>query len=156
MLAKGTAAVVVLLLGVGALAYWYTPESGENEIHSLPNGYTGPVFIILGAEDGSPPEYEDGARLYRIPQNGILKTQFSPIEDYRDISFYYRKENGERRKIPSGFADSNISSDSVQVLTMQSGWIGQGKTSFIRYIVGREENKEELYNQMYSVDVETL
>ena len=50
----------------------------DPEIHLIPEGFTGPVAIVFRAIDGEPAATEDGARLYRIPADGILLTQAEP------------------------------------------------------------------------------
>ena len=85
----------VLILFVSASCV----QKAENTIRLIPNGYTGPIIIIFNQEDGSPVEYENGFRLYRIPENGVLKTQFKPNYGSQKHHFYYVDESGTRDEI---------------------------------------------------------
>src|SRR5262245_44203603 len=58
------------------------------EIHMLPDDYTGPVLILADQRDGTAPEYRGSARIYRIPPSGVLKTQFSIHHGPVDLHFY--------------------------------------------------------------------
>ena len=51
----------------------------EPDVHYIPKDFRGSVFIIFNRKDGNPKEYDEkGRRVYRIPESGILKTQFAP------------------------------------------------------------------------------
>src|SRR5262245_15069626 len=47
----------------------------EPEVHLIPAGYVGEVTIVFHIASGEIPAREGAARLYRIPENGILLTQ---------------------------------------------------------------------------------
>jgi hypothetical protein len=51
---------------------------GEQEIIIVPRNFKGYVIIIHNQKDGMPTKYEGNKRVYEIPKNGILKTQFKP------------------------------------------------------------------------------
>jgi len=92
-----------LVAGLGAilaLTVMCCCELAEPEIHLIPEGYVGNVVIVLGASDGSPPEYEGGSRIYRVPANGILRTQFLTNHGWGSPRFFYLDQSsGARRKI---------------------------------------------------------
>jgi hypothetical protein len=50
----------------------------DPEIHLIPSGYVGEVSIVFRAVGGESPAWEGDARLYRIPETGILLTQAEP------------------------------------------------------------------------------
>lgn len=50
----------------------------DPEIHLIPTAYAGQVTIAFRAANGEPIVDENGARLYKIPENGILLTQPDP------------------------------------------------------------------------------
>lgn len=74
----------------------------EKEIYLLPNGFSGIVLIYLNQKTGAPVEYENGARLYRIPKSGIFKSQFRKnggcMSDNR-IRFFYVDSLNKRKEI---------------------------------------------------------
>jgi len=81
------------------------------EIYLIPKDYTGKIEIYFDQADGSAMEFEDSVRVYRIPETGVLKTQFKfnagPV--YKDSRAYYYVDNKGNRKRLTATAD--ISSD---------------------------------------------
>lgn len=75
-------------------------QEAEDTIRLIPEGYTGSVLIIFKQEDGKPREYEDGKRVYKIPDNGVLKTQFEPNYGVQTHQFFYVDKEGNRTEIP--------------------------------------------------------
>ncbi len=74
-------------------------QKAEDSIRLIPEGYVGPVLIIFNQEDGEPVEYEGDKRMYRIPKNGILKTQFKPNFGVQNIRFFYVDAKNKREEI---------------------------------------------------------
>lgn len=70
---------------VGLLLFYFSlascVEYAEPQSYLLPNGFTGAFVIVFNQKEGTPKEYENGRRIYRIPKNGVLFTQFDI--DYR-------------------------------------------------------------------------
>lgn len=88
--------VVVLL--------WFTGcKTGEKEIHLIPSEYTGAVTINFDRPSGDTTKYaEDGSRIYTIPEDGVLNTQFKFNDGWvqpENIRFYYVKASGQRQKL---------------------------------------------------------
>lgn len=77
-------------------------QNHDREVHLIPNGYIGKVQIIYDIPEGMPIEYDDrGWRVYRIPENGVLLSQFSPNPGgFRldDREFFY-VDNQKKTKI---------------------------------------------------------
>ena len=48
----------------------------ESETYLIPQGFTGRVNVIFSRKDGAPTKYENNRRVYEIPANGVLLTQF--------------------------------------------------------------------------------
>ncbi len=72
----------------------------EPEILLLPLGFTGPVVIIHGDSAGAPVEYEEGARVYRIPDTGVLRTQFAANVGWREPPrWFYANPDGTRARV---------------------------------------------------------
>ncbi len=75
-------------------------QKAEDTIRLIPEGYEGAVIIIFNQEDGAPKEYEGDKRVYRIPESGVLRTQFEPNYGIQNHQFFYVDNNGERTEIP--------------------------------------------------------
>jgi hypothetical protein len=91
--------------------YWHILDyRNQDEIHLLQSDYQGPVYIVFNSPQGEPPEYETGKRVYRIPANGILRTQFRPQSGVvRNMSYYYVSSIGKRTVI--GFKSRGVTND---------------------------------------------
>lgn len=67
-------------------------EYAEPETFLIPENYTGAVVVVFNQKDGVTKEYKEDRRIYRIPKNGVLYTQFSPVDGLLDEKFYYADE----------------------------------------------------------------
>ena len=63
------------LLALCVISFAGLQGRADPEIHVIPSGYVGEVTIVFRAAKGEPAAREGDARLYRIPENGILLTQ---------------------------------------------------------------------------------
>lgn len=141
-------AALALLLAVG-LYVWKT-EFGDGEVFILPDGYTGVVYIFYNQDKGEPVKYEQRKRVYEIPSNGILKTQFSLNTGWHHFGeFYYRQESGNLIRIPFVFQGKDMESkkdidpNAVHVCCGSSGNAGRGprepRVVFEHFYVGTDD-----------------
>lgn len=71
----------------------------EKEIYLLPPGFRGDLIVFFNQSDGQQIEYEDSARVYRIPEMGYLKSQFPKnggCMTNERIKFFYEDSSGNR------------------------------------------------------------
>ena len=101
----------------------------EKELYIIPNNYKGKIVIIFNIKDGDPRTYENGYRIYRIPENGVLFTQFSsntgesPIGDIQ-----YRYVRGtDTIKIKEHLITGDTSSTLQQIFALTTGIFGDKK-----------------------------
>ena len=137
---------LIVVLGV-ALFIWYKGTEAEPELHIIPSDYEGPVVIIFGDTNGQAKTYEDGFRVYKIPDHGILVTQFERQTGYirpGKLKYVYESSEGERTEIP--YVDVNPEQDlsSSEVCVFQK----QLSAQWERYLVGRRGSGERLYKEM--------
>lgn len=81
-------------------------EGREPEHYLLPEGYQGSFYIVFNIPEGSPQTYEDGARVYDIPEDGVLLMQSdsNPGSISSDkVNFFYESGDGTREKIDGRF-----------------------------------------------------
>lgn len=71
----------------------------EKETYLIPEGYVGTVLVIFNQPDGEKSEYEDGRRIYRIPETGVLFTQLKDEQGIINQEYYYVSPDGQRRKL---------------------------------------------------------
>lgn len=101
----------------------------EGEIHYIPKGFTGRIYIIFDDKNGLPKEYLRNRRLYKIPKSGILRTQFKAnygwINSDKDQNFYYIDNNKEiplKKYIST--KDFNTEVDSFKMSIIEYGYGG--------------------------------
>ncbi len=72
------------------------------EIYLIPDNFIGTIDIYFDADDGAEKEYKDSVRIFRIPENGILKTKFSYCKGtyLKDGRKYYYVNNNHRTELP--------------------------------------------------------
>ncbi|MGE0127336.1 MAG: hypothetical protein AB7U82_04440 [Blastocatellales bacterium] len=132
---------VLALFGVGI--YLWQNEIGDDEVFILPKGYNGVVFILHDQKNGRPKRYEQRKRVYEIPDNGILKTQFSHNTGWHHISKYFYKEDEKLIEIPFVIDGKQIKSDKTQVCCISSGeaYRNDNKKAviFTQFYVGTKE-----------------
>ena len=68
----------------------------ENTITLIPNNYKGTVRILFDQQDGEEKLYEGNVRIYRIPSDGVLKTQFTKQFGWHYPEYYYETLKNER------------------------------------------------------------
>jgi hypothetical protein len=118
----------------------------EPEAILIPKGYEGEVIIIFDQKDGQPVKYEGKERIYEIPENGVLITQFSWTTGFTDKRFYYISQ-GKRENIEKVSSDNdNENRSKIGVLDKRPLFYGcseGGKNCVFhadRFIVSRREN----------------
>lgn len=111
--------VCAVFLGVGI--YLWQSEIGDDEMFILPKDYKGVVVILYNQKNGQPVKYEQGKRVYEIPRDGILRTQFTFNSGWHRISRYFYEENGERLEISYILDGKGIMPEVVQVCCSSSG-----------------------------------
>lgn len=120
----------------------------ESQVYLIPQGYTGPVLIVYDQVDGQPPKYENKSRVYEIPINGVLLTQFSWPERVGG-EFWYINEQGQRtEKI---LWDQNCRGDdslgdpvTVCVTGVLIGPTGKNFPRHTSLIIGMESQRDQL------------
>lgn len=115
-------------------------QKTEDTVRLIPKGYKGSVLVIFNQENGEPKEYENGKRVYRIPENGVLKTQFEPNYGVQNHQFFYVNKEGNRTEIPFVLVQnkevlSEIKDDKKIVYAYFENTIGEG--------FGINDNNEE-------------
>ena len=123
-------------------------KQAENELYLIPDGFEGAVIILMDEPDGQPKEYnERGYRIYNIPTEGVLKTQFKMEDGWRDVK--YKRENGAsiryvspRDKIWETAKNSKSGyQDSIYVY-------GGARNEDAWFIVGKISDSDSLYQEL--------
>lgn len=93
-----TIIIVVISLYLFSFANSYLTRP-EKETYLIPEGYKGTVLVIFNQPNGEKPEYEDGRRIYRIPQTGVLFTQLKDEQGIINQEYFYIAPSGKRQKL---------------------------------------------------------
>ncbi len=75
----------------------------EPELHLIPDTFRGKISILFSQTQGTPEEREGRFRVYRIPDNGVLDTQFGPnlgVKLPEDNLFFVVNTAGTRIPLP--------------------------------------------------------
>lgn len=117
----------------------------EKETFLIPQNYSGNIYIIYNQKNCVAKEYENDRRIYRIPDNGILLTQFEDEYGRVDQEYYFVDKVGKRTKLKSTTTsiinngsstknEQNLLADSVKVFPLATGRTGnntEGETEII-------------------------
>src|SRR5690606_16084802 len=77
-------------------------DSASYDIFLIPDNYKGQVVIEYGVLDGAEKEFDGKWRIYRIPENGHLKTKFTVKGNSIRLSgskYFYVDKVGNRKEI---------------------------------------------------------
>ena len=134
----------------------------ENSIYILPKNYQGVVFILYGQKDGKQQRYEDSKRVYEIPADGILRTQFEPNVGWRSLDKYYYLDNGKRIEVPYEQLAKTIKGDTIKVCCFSSGKSSinpddtNSQVSFAMFYIGTEQNIDSIYERGEKINPASL
>ncbi len=125
---------------------------GQRELTLLPDGYEGPVVILLSAHDGQPPEYRGKTRVYRIPESGVLKTQFAAYSGYVTPTFHYARGDTLLQSLRELDGPTMSSADTgVYVFLYELGTFGKDPSQdtlhdrqYLSFLVGHVSDAESL------------
>jgi hypothetical protein len=70
--------------------------SVESELYIIPYGFKGKVNILFNQSKGEKPKYENNFRIYEIPSNGILLSQFKFQDGFNKRLYFSLDSLGNR------------------------------------------------------------
>lgn len=147
---KLKAIFVSILLYMLSACNSMTPEK-----HLIPEGFTGRVVIFYGRKDGQK-EKEGKFRLYRVPNDGIVKTKYSLnkgwINDSIDMAFFYVNNKNYQSKIEFSNGSNSHKFDSNDVIVHDYGIVGTGEFGDFEYVTFYEV--DTFKNMIYNKNVE--
>jgi hypothetical protein len=92
----------LLLIGlpIGFVVITLVRATATPERFLIPDDFRGVVYVVFEQENGMDKEYEGFRRVYRIPESGVLFTQFSENDGaYLSQDFYFVDSNENREKL---------------------------------------------------------
>jgi hypothetical protein len=116
---------------------------GEREIIIAPRNYTGYILVIFNQENGQPIKYLGKKRVYEIPRDGVLKTQFNINGGWSDYPEFFYEEVNKENRIPSSILSEidNLPLDTIVGFFGATGSIiindhGEERIRFAKYYIG--------------------
>lgn len=129
----------------------------EPETYLIPQGFTGKVNIIFNQPTGKPAKYENGRRVYEVPSNGVLLTQFKDEEGIVNHEYYYVDSTGERTRL-SIFSDDE-KEKATDVGVFRDGTVGiygnsddPKSLSYQEFYIANGNNLDMYFTHQYQKD----
>jgi len=131
-------------------------DSASYDIFLLPEGYRGQIVIEYGVEDGVEKEFEGKWRIYKIPEDGHLKTQFT-IKGYSirlsDSKYFYADKNDNRKELKH-YCEHCSDKDTLTVQVIYGSLRTSDNKSFQDFIIDIPNN--EYRNKDYTIQYKKL
>lgn len=113
-----------LVLIFSLLQFVTACKQPEPETYLIPYGFKGKVNVIFNQSGGAAVKHENGRRVYEIPLNGILLTQFKDEEGIVNHEYYYADAAGKRTPLEI-FSDKHKDKAAAEVTgVFRDGTIG--------------------------------
>ena len=82
-----------------ANSFLFSCNYSPPETFLIPEGYKGNIYVVYKQKNGEKEEFEKGRRIYRIPNTGVLFSQFKDDYGIIDQEYYYISSKGIRTKL---------------------------------------------------------
>jgi hypothetical protein len=130
---------------------------GEQEAVVVPDNYKGYIVVIFNQKNGDPIKYEGKKRVYEIPQDGILKTQFEPNDGWRESSEFYYEKIAPENKLLSFAELKEVPEDTIVGLmggigTMKKNDYNEDRFVYALFYIGTKSDIEQSQEQVEKVD----
>jgi hypothetical protein len=136
-------------------------SQGEQEVIVVPKKFKGYILVVFDQKNGEPIKYVGAKRLYEIPQNGILKTQFKSNEGLRDFAQYYYDTIMPENKLGSFAEIKRVPSDTVAGFMGAAGTVRKSSQSddyleFCEFYIGTQSDIIKSQEQVSKLDIPRL
>jgi len=147
-----------LLLGFIFSLMMYSCNTAEDSIFILSKNFIGYIVVIHDQKSGTKPKYKGKKRVYEIPQNGILKTQFSNNSGWTNFPLFYYERIAPENKIPFTVEPKGIPKDKVVVYGGTAGVANKGHEGkevvrYVLYYVGNNNQIDTAYEAAEKLDI---
>ncbi len=136
-------------------------ERAEQEIILVPENFRGRIIVLFDQREGKPKRYMDGKRIYDIPPNGILKTQFSRNDGWIGATDFFRGDISDSNRIPSFDQQKSVSDITILGLMGPAGSQikdirSNERFEYIKVYIGTKLEIDSLSNKMETIDLAQL
>jgi hypothetical protein len=148
----------------GFLFFYFLLPKAEPEMFLIPQNLRGEIVVIFDENCGQHLDYENGRRIYRFPDSGVLITKSKKTMGVIDRKFYLVDENGNRIKLPEFhwnnfeeeqkdwhwlFSSTKLSKDSLGVFWAYRNELGFVISNYKSVETTTKENREENVKQFH-------
>ena len=131
--------------------------AGEQEMIVVPRNFKGYIIVFLDQKDGKPMKYSGSKRVYEVPQNGILKTQFKYNEGWKEAPEYYYERIAPENKLRSYVRLEDVPIDTIVGFMGAGGTIKKSEHSddrleFSLFFIGTKSEIEEAKEKVEKLD----
>lgn len=133
-------------------------QSSEETVIVVPEDYTGYILIVYNQEKGATEEYKDKTRVYRIPSNGVLLSQFSSNPGWSGFPKFYKGSIESGNEIPFTVEIDDVPPDRVSAFGGTTGGIsrdlgGKEIVRYIKYYIGNQSQIRESIKELDNLDI---
>jgi hypothetical protein len=125
-------------------------KSAEESLYIIPNKYKGTVVIIFNQKNGVPAQYKNGIRMYKIPENGVLKTQLKANFGLSKFRMMYGDFGELKYMTAQDWRSYPEDSDEIVCWNLESGVTQDSnnqKINFEVFSVGSVKESEKISDQ---------
>ena len=127
-----------IIIGISPLIMFYVflqINKSSEDVFIIENEFKGTIVVVYGQKKGKEKEFENNKRIYRIPKNGVLKTQFELKGNSASFGeYYYEINQNERMRIEQFPFDKPFqNSTKTYVHSWQLGNAQKGKGNEFTY-----------------------
>ena len=124
----------------------------------IPKGYTGDVIIIFNQKGKVKRKFEGKHKVYEIPKDGILLTEFKDEgKGFAYVDYFYVDSHGHRTKLDK-YSIRNHEHEGLGVYGGTIGVLGNNELPYYLFYVGNKrdylnedklQGQNELYNKIF-------
>lgn len=136
---------IILLILLSSCKY----DLAENSLFILPEDYQGMILVVYDVENGKEVEYnENGTRIYRVPNTGILETKFKQNKGVSELPrFIYENSKKELHyMMPSDWENEKYKNSSEIIVAGMT--TGNNKKPFLSATV-KAMNNDSVGNNIH-------
>jgi hypothetical protein len=112
-------------------------DSASYDIFLIPDEYRGQVVIEYGVQNGAEKEFEGKWRVYRIPNNGHLKTKFTIKGNSIRLSgskYFYVDKSGNRKEL-NHYCENCKDKDTISVQVIYGSLVTSNNKTFQDFVI---------------------
>jgi hypothetical protein len=136
-------------------------NAGEPDIFIIPENFKGGILIIFDQKRGMPAEYHGKSRVYRIPEGGLLKTQFLIDKEWKKLPRFYYGSISPANSVQFFYDSKQLPKNETIAYGGSSGTAnkdlaGKNMIHFAAYYIGNSTEIDTAYQRLEEIDIASL